>query len=546
MFGMGGFQLLPFYNAVRELGMTHHLINDERTGAFAADAYARVTGRPGICDATLGPGATNLVTALAESTNAGVPLIAITGDAHTSFSGRHMTQETRQREILAPAAKALFRVERAERMPEMVRRAYTVATSGRAGAVVLDIPEDVSHAEVALTDEDFWTDPATHRMPARRSRPDSTSLDQAVALLQRSSRPVLLAGGGVHLSEAYEAVYRFVSAWQVPVAHTMSGKGSIPCLDAMSIGIFGRYSRFANDLIKESDLVVVVGCKLGEIATERYNLVPDHTPMIHIDIEPEDFGRTARPTVALWGDAAATLDDLSAGAQQVSRIDYLTEVASRRSKWTNDTEKKLRSNEQPISVARLIHELNSVLPSEAILVADGGFAAHWTGLLYDTKQAGRGYIANRGLASIGYGVPGALGAGLAAPNSPVVALTGDGGCNMSLGDLETLRRAGVPATIVVVNNAASGYVKALQHLMFDAKYQSADLSDLNYAAIGESLGCSGIRVEDPGSLGSALRQAVDDTSGPYVVDVVVTRDPAHMLPGVDRRAASLRKDDRIA
>ncbi|MEU5552596.1 thiamine pyrophosphate-binding protein [Micromonospora sp. NPDC047793] len=545
MFGMGGFQLLPFYAAVRTLGMRHHLINDERTGAFAADAYARMTGRPGVCDATLGPGATNLVTALAESTNAGVPLIAVTGDTHRGYSGRHMTQETQQVEILRPAAKALLRVEQPERIPELVRRAYTIATSGRPGAVVLDVPEDVCHAQVTMPEDAFWTDAETHRVPARRTRPDQHTLDRAVALLATAERPVLLAGGGIHLSGAHEALAAFVRAWGVPVAHTMSGKGSVSCLDPLSIGLFGRYSRYANDLIKTADLVVVAGCKLGEIATERYDLLPPATPMIHIDVLSEDFGRTARPTVALWGDAASTLTDLAAASSATTRTGYLEEIDGRRRTWQERTRPRLTTDERPINVARLVHELNGMLPADAVLIADGGFAAHWTGLLYDTKQAGRGYVADRGLASIGYGVPGALGAALAVPDRPVVALSGDGGLNMSLGDLETLRRADVNATIVVVNNAASGYVKALQHVLFDGGYQSSDLSEIDYGAVASALGCHGVRIEDPEALAPALTEAVT-TPGPSVVDVVVTRDPAKMLPGVDKRAASKRADDRIA
>jgi acetolactate synthase-1/2/3 large subunit len=186
------------------------------------------------------------------------------------------------------------------------------------------------------------------------------------------------------------------------------------------------------------------------------------------------------------------------------------------------------------------------MPANGILVADGGFAAHWTGLLYDTKSAGRHYIADRGLASIGYGLPGGMGAALAAPEAPVVAVTGDGGFNMVLGELETARRAGAAVTVVVVNNAASGYVKALQHAMFKGRYQSSDLVEMDYAAIARAMGCGGIRVEDPAKLGEALRTANADRGRPTVVDVVVTRDPGKMLPGVDNRTVEIKKGDRVA
>lgn len=208
---------------------------------------------------------------------------------------------------------------------------------------------------------------------------------------------------------------------------------------------------------------------------------------------------------------------------------------------------RLTSDETPVAMARLVHELNRILPEDAILVADGGFAAHWAGLLYDTKRAGRGFVPDRGFASIGYGLPGAIGAKLAAPGRVVVALTGDGGFNMALGELETARRMQLSIVVIVVNNAASGYVKALQHLMYgEGSYQSSDLTEMNYARVAEAMGCVGLRVESPESIEGVLRQAVGESNGPVVVDVVVTRDPAKMLPAVDSRAAQVRKGDRIA
>src|SRR5881409_1569443 len=190
MFGMGGFQLLPFYDAVGIVGLTHHLINDERCGAFAADAYARVTNRPGICDGTLGPGATNLVTGLVESLNGGIPIVAIAGDTNRAHSWKNMTQECRQVEILKPAVKELIRVEMTSRVPELVRRAFAVATSGRPGPVLLDVPEDVAHGEHDFTAEDFAIDPATLGVPARRVRPDRAEIARAAALIAQAKRPL--------------------------------------------------------------------------------------------------------------------------------------------------------------------------------------------------------------------------------------------------------------------------------------------------------------------------------------------------------------------
>ena len=549
MFGMGGFQLLPFYEAVRKKGMTHHLINDERCGAFAADAWARMSGRPGVCDATLGPGATNLVTALVESFNAGIAQVVFVGDTHRDHSWKNMTQETRQLDILRPAVKDVIRIERSSRVPEAVRRAFAVATSGRPGPVVVDVPEDIAHESFDYPLSDLWIDPATTRFPAYRTRPASSDVERAAARISRAKRPLLLMGGGVHISQAYEALRAFAEAHSIPVAHTLSGKGGIACTHPLSAGLFGRYSRIANELIAASDCLIVIGCKLGEIATKRFQLFGRDTPIIHVEVLPEEIGRTTRTDHALVGDARLALEDLSAalhgeasGARS-SRAEYAAEIPVRMDKWREGAADRLLSSEIPINMGRMLNELNNEMPAESVLVADGGFAAHWGGLLYDTKVAGRRFVADRGFASIGYGLPGAMGAQMAVPDQPVVAITGDGGFNMTIGELETARRAGTPFTLMIVNNAASGYIKALQHSMYGA-YQSSDLVEMNYANIAEDFGCQGIRVEHPDQLAPAIRAANAERGRPSVIDVIVTRDPAKMLPGVDNRTLKVTKGDR--
>src|SRR5215218_4165703 len=529
MFGMGGFQLLPFYDAARRLGLRHHLINDERAGVFAADAYAKVSGRVGLADATLGPGATNLVTGLVEALNAGTPMVVLVGDSHRLHSWKNMTQESRQTEIL-------------------MRRAFAVATSGRPGPVVVDVPEDICHATLPFEDEDFSANPAHEAAPALRCRPDRGSTARAAAILAEARRPLVLAGGGVHISGAADVLSDFARAHEIPVAHTMTGKGAIACTDPLSAGLFGRYDRIANALIEESDCLLVVGCKLGEIATKRYTVPPKGKTLIHLDIVAEEFGRTTEPDIALWGDARAGLEDLHEALRGAppARGEYVKEVACRMGKWRESVAERYTSQEVPVSMGRLMGELNRLMPADGILVADGGFAAHWGGLLYDTKQAGRGFVPDRGFASIGYGLPGAIGAALAGGGRKVVSLTGDGGFNMMLGELETARRMALDFAIVVVNNAASGYVKALQHLMYgEGAYHASDLAETNYAKVAKALGCTGIRVEEPGAVGPALEQAFR-TRGPVVIDVVVTRDPAKMLPAVDNRTVQVRKGDRVA
>lgn len=551
MFGMGGFQLLPFYEACRALGLRHALINDERCGAFAADAYARVTNRPGICDGTLGPGATNLTTGLIEALNGGMPMIAITGGANRQHAWKNMTQEARQFDILRPAVKEAIRIEVTSRVPELLRRAFAVATSGRPGPVLIEVPEDVAHGEHEFDAAEFWIDPGTLKAQARRTRPDPDLLIAAGRMLAEAERPLILAGGGVHLSEAYDPLLTLAEGEGIPVAHTMSGKGAIPCTHALSAGLFGRYDRIANAMIAESDCLLVVGCKLGEIATRRFALIPPSKRLIHIDIVAEEIGRTTRADVALAADARLALADLAAflgdgSARTHGRAEWVASVPKRMATWREGARERLESAERPINVGRLMGALNRVLPADAVLVADGGFAAHWGGLFFDTKQAGRTFVPDRGFASIGYGVPGGIGAQLGVgPKRRVVALTGDGGFNMSMGELETARRLGAAIVVCIFNNAASGYVKALQHAVFGpGNYQSSDLAEMDYAAVARAMGCHGIRVEDPEALEDALREGLANTTSPTVLDIVVTRDPARMLPGVDNRTLTVQKGDR--
>ena len=553
MFGMGGFQLLPFYDAARRLGMNHNLINDERCAVFAADAYAKVSNRVGLVDATLGPGATNLVTGLVEALNAGSPIVAIIGDANRDHAGKNMTQETDQVTILRPACKALLRVESVARIPELIRRAFMLATSGRPGPVVVSVPEDVAHGTFGFSDDDFTADTAHCQIPAIRCRPDANGVTEAAKMLATAKRPMLLVGGGIHLSGAQSAVTNLAETCGIPVAHTLTGKGAIACNNPLSAGLFGRYDRIANDLIEKSDCLLVVGCKLGEIATKRYSIPAAGARVIHLDSVAEEMGRTYQPTLRLWGDAKAGLEDISAALatnaaqQKADRADYLAEIPAMMEAWRKDVSERLYSDESPVHMARLITEINKALPEDGYLIADGGFAAHWGGLLFDTKKATRAFVPDRGFASIGYGLPGAMGAQLAAPDAVVVGLTGDGGFNMVLGELETARRMNLGGTVIVVNNAASGYVKALQHLMYgEGNYQSSDLSETNYANVAEAMGCQGIRVETPDDLPSALATAFAETGRPTVIDVMITRDPSRMLPAVDNRTVKVKKGDRVA
>ena len=291
-FGMAGYQPLPYYDALARQGNIRHiLIRDEKHGAFMADGYARVKNRPAVADATLGPGATNLISGLAESFGASIPMIALTGEVNSLISGRAATQESDQFGMIKPTVKMTVPVDRIERVPELVRRAFTAANGGRPGPVHLNVREDVMHGRFDFPERDLYATPETTGAALRPVRPDARTIERAAALLRRARRPVMLVGGGIHLSEGWHEVQRLAELTGIPVATTMSGKGALAETHPLSAGVFGRYSRFGNDLIKAADLVLVVGCKLGEISTSRWTLLPEGVALIQIDIDPTELGK---------------------------------------------------------------------------------------------------------------------------------------------------------------------------------------------------------------------------------------------------------------
>jgi acetolactate synthase-1/2/3 large subunit len=365
-------------------------------------------------------------------------------------------------------------------------------------------------------------------------------IERAAAALRGAERPLVLVGGGLHLSGAYDELAAFVDATGIPVGSTISGKGAINEQHPLAIGLFGRFSRFANDLVKRADVLLVVGCKLGEIATSRWTLIQPGTRLVHVDIDPSELGKIYRAEVGVWGDAKLALADLHAALREdlpsmaARKERQLAEVRAARAAWLETAEPRYRSDESPIHMARVLREMQETLPPESIIVADGGFAAHWSALLYDVPASGRTYIANRGHAAIGYGLPGAIGAKLAAPAAPVVALCGDNGFAMAVAELETAKRVGAPVIALVMNNAALGYVKALQHGLYQDRFISVDFEDVDYGAVARAFGCYGRRVAEPGELRGALDEALQ-CGLPAVLDILITTDPAQMLPSVDAR-----------
>lgn len=543
-FGMGGFQHLPFYRALHKHRdeVMHVLVRDERSGAFMADAFSKVSGQAAMCDATVGPGATNLVSGIAESYYGSIPVIALTSDVRSGFAGRGANQECAQDAILAPVCKRTFNVRDGREIPVAMANALRIALSGRPGPVHVNIPEDVFHGTYEFEDAAFSFD-LRNNCPLERPAPDPSLIDEAARLLLSASRPVMICGGGCHTSGAWKEVTDLAESVGMPVATTITGKGVIAEDHPLSLGVVGRFSRIANEFVGAADVILVVGSRLGEVSTSRWTVVPDKAKLIHIDIDGDVIGRNYEPDLAIVGDAKACLRNLAEVVKRLGRerkpVDQTAEtIRARIRQWRDSVRERVSCETKPLTIPHVLYRLRSQLPASAILVVDGGLATHWSCLYYDVLAGGRYYVPNRGQAGIGYGLPAAIGAKIAAWDKPVVALVGDGGLGVSIMELETAARIGAPVVIVVLDNQCLGYVKALQHATFGGSgFISVDFLDVDYGAVARAMGCRGVRVESSEQLVRELESALS-AGEPSLLDVLVTNDPGQMLPGFDPRLST--------
>ncbi len=526
MFGMPGGQHFPIYAGIAERrpAIDHLSFRSEKNAAFAAYAYAQVTGRPGVCDGTVGPGVTNLVSGIAEAWAASIPVIAISGDVPTSRVGKWAAQEVDMRSVLKPFTKAVLRVERADKIPETVRMAFRVATSGRPGPVHLVFPADILAAELDDRD-DLAVEAECSVFPSRRSGPDPVAIERAADLLAGAQRPLVFAGGGVLTSGASAGLIALAELLSAPVATSMMGKGSIPEDHPLAIGAAvtffdprGVYQMRGHRFVADADLVLFVGTRTDEAATAVWTMPRPGVRAIHIDIDPVEIGRNYPVEVGIVADAKLALSALVA-ALQTRRI--RSDGSQRRAairvaveEWWRAVRPKLESNEVPITGHRVVHELRQLLDPEAIVVTDASLVPYYTGAFFDVRRAGRAYVSPRGLGSLGSSLPMTIGAKLGAPERQVVGFGGDGGFAMAFAELETMRRTGLHATYVLLNNSALGYGVMTLKPDISQRYE-----DVDYTRAAEAFGWLGMRVSRPADLGDALRSALA-ADRPALVEVI--------------------------
>jgi acetolactate synthase I/II/III large subunit len=539
VFGVPGGQTAPFYHgiAVQRHRIEHVLMRDERSAVFAADAYARVSGLIGVCDATVGPGATNLVSGLVEAYSSSIPVLAVIADIPRFWEHRrHLgsaSQGFEQRAFLEPCVKWYGRVEVPEELDEVLDHCIRVAISNRPGPVVIEIPDDVFASPAS---QEPHPEGLSARFPRVRSAPDPEDVRRAAELLAFSGRPIVLAGGGVHISGACREVQALAERLSAPVVTTISGKGSIPEDHALALGVVGSFgSPLANETMGASDCVVVVGCKLGQGATMGWELPSPAARVIHLDIDAEEIGRNFAGSLPLHADARlgvqALLEAIADGqADSEWDLDALRERADE--VWASDTFKR-PVEEDRIKPQHVMRALAGRLGDDDIIVTDASLSSGWAASRWQVKTSGRRLLAPRGVAGLGWGLPAATGAAFALRDTGragrVVCLAGDGGWGYSLAEIETLARFQVSLPSIVLNNAVLGWNKHTAMRRYPDAWVSQDFLDVSWSDAAAALGGWGARVSDVDDLGAALDEAFAQSGRPSVIDVLSSEHETPVL-----------------
>ena len=508
---------------MERVGIRRIVTHGEKAAAYMADGYARVSNRPGVC-AAQSVGAANLAAGLQDAYLGLSPVVAITGHRPLSHQYRNSYQEIAHPGPFSAVTKYSAVVDNVTQLPHLLRQAFREATSGATAPVHLDFAgisgDDIVEAEADLS---LIAEPAFAQRPAFRPEPEPQRVREAAQVIAAARRPVIVAGGGVTASGAQQEVVKLAEMLSIPVATSLNAKGAIPDDHPLSVGVCGSYSRWcANRVVSEADLVIFIGSHTGSQVTLDWKIPKVGTPVVQIDIDPSELGRSYPTQVSLQGDARASLRRLIEALEPIGpRREWVSLAQQLVRDWRAEVSPLAHSDAVPIRPERLCRELTEALPSDAVLVADTGHAGIWTGTMVDLKSPQQSYL--RAAGSLGWAFPATLGAKCAAPDRPVVGFTGDGGFWYHIGELETAARYGINAVMVVNNNHSlnqdkRGTERAYAGVAGGNSDEIWQFTNVNLARVAESMGCMGIRVERPGDIRSAIQRAL--ASGrPAVVDV---------------------------
>jgi len=535
VFGVPGDTSLPLYDALRESSaITHVMARDERGAAYMADVYARVSGRPGVCEAPSGAGAFYLVPGVAEANASSVALIALTTDVTMAAKGKNALTQMDQVGLFSSITKWTTQLLNPSRAGELVHKAFRIAATGRPGPVHLSLPEDM----LATPTQGIPTpqpEPGLIEFPTYRAGTPLADVRRIAELLMAAERPAIVAGGGTRISGAWGELTRVAELSGAMVGTSITGKGSIDETHANSLGVVGgNGSRpYANEAVADADLVVFIGCKTDSVTTMKWTLPdPATARVVQIDVDPQELGVNYSIVAGVAADARtflAALGDLL--STQTPRQPWL-DVTGKRDAWLDANSEHFLSDAVPISPYRVIDTLKRLLPSDATIVADAGTGTPLTSAFVNSP-AGRYVIIPRGYGGLGYALPGVVGASYARRSSQVVGLIGDGSFAMAAGDLETISRLELPVLLIQFNNATFGWIKALQHFHADRRYFGVDFSaETDYVGVARAFGIDGVRVEDPAKIAPAIKEGLSEPR-PYFIDIVTASEEVEPPPVPD-------------
>jgi acetolactate synthase-1/2/3 large subunit len=511
VFGYPGGQVIDVYDAMLDYPIRHVLVRHEQGAAHAADGYARTTGKVGVCLATSGPGATNLVTGIATAYMDSVPIVAITGQVPTPALGKDAFQETDITGITLPITKHNYLVDRVEDLAQVVKEAFHLARAGRPGPVLIDLPRDVSLAKTT------FSYPDKVELPGYRPtmRGNARQLRMAAELMNAAARPLIIAGGGINRGEAWDALAELAAKYRAPIAMTLMGLGAFPASNPQSLGFIGMHGAASAYLAADkADLIVAIGMRFSDRVTGRPSAWAPNAKIIHIDVDPAEVGKNVTPTVPIVGDAKYVLGQLLPLVQPCEFEPWWELIRE----WRQEERQRdiLNQESDDILPPYVIRRISEVTGGQALMVSDVGQNQMWEAQYYQHNRP-RGLSTSGGLGTMGYAIPAAIGVQIGNPDDPVWVVAGDGGSQMSINQLGTIVAECLPIKIVILNNGYLGMVRQWQEIFFSRRYCATPISSPDFAKVAEAYGMPGLRVDRKEYVDSAIETAAN-TPGPFLLE----------------------------
>ena len=529
LFGYPGGSVLPIYDELYDSPLRHILVRHEQAAAHAADGYARASGRVGVCLATSGPGACNLVTGIATAYMDSVPIVAITGQVPTTMLGNDAFQESDIQGITMPITKHNYLVKDTSDIPRVIKEAFYIAGTGRQGPVLVDLPKDVNTRSVK---EPVVPEKVVLRGYNPTYKGNKRQIDRAIELITAAERPLIYAGGGVISSNASPELVAFASGHGIPVTTTLMGIGCIPCDHPLNLGMLGMHgTEYANFAVTECDLLIAIGARLNDRVTGRIETFAPHAKIIHIDIDPAEIGKNKRVDVPIVGDTKAVLADIIAGLAKKNACEAWQK---RIRHWKQNHPLRYGKDNGCLHPQFILQQMNELLKGDAVIVSEVGQNQMWTAQYFCFRHP-RTWITSGGLGTMGYGFPAAIGAHFARPDVPVFDVAGDGSIQMNIQEMGTVAQYKIPVKIAILNNMYLGMVRQWQELFYDRRYSYTELPPVEFVKIGQAYGIDGIKVESCDEVMPALKAAVD-CDGPFVLDFRIEREE-NVFPMVPAGAA---------